>query len=233
MKSYAFPGYHYELSHLSRDDVSLVNIAHTLAGTARFGAQQKDRVSVAQHCVEAVDRLNDGPLVKFYCLLHDAAEAFLGDIRRPVKRDLFIRHDGALCHVEEFELWVLDEIHAAFGLPPITDGILADVAAVDNVMLVTETRDLFIDRPERPSLECLDPAPPASNRPICDVMNYGKAFDSYMILALALLGEVHDIDAMTDGTLGRRVAWEWRQWIENDDVNWPRDFLELTEWYTE
>jgi hypothetical protein len=66
------------------------DIANGLALTVRYGGQGRvDRFySVAEHCWHLshyAERQGKGPDVCMAVLLHDAAEAFLGDIPRPVK----------------------------------------------------------------------------------------------------------------------------------------------------
>lgn len=67
--------------HLTEDDVCLEDVAHALALVNRFGGHSKRPLSVAQHSV----------FVSYLCttlqaLLHDASEAYIGDVCRPLKR---------------------------------------------------------------------------------------------------------------------------------------------------
>lgn len=65
------------------DDVDIEDIAHGLAYQCRFNGQTSAFYSVAQHSV-IVASLVPGAL-KFAALLHDAAEAYLGDMVKPLK----------------------------------------------------------------------------------------------------------------------------------------------------
>src|SRR5205085_1920126 len=66
-------------------DVDIRDIAHGLARINRFNGRIKyDHYSVAQHSV-LVSRLLPPPY-KLFGLLHDAGEAYLGDLITPVKR---------------------------------------------------------------------------------------------------------------------------------------------------
>lgn len=68
------------------EDVSIEDIAHSLAHICRFAGHTREFYSVAQHSCLAYD-LSDGldPVLRRNALLHDAAEAYTGDIPRPVK----------------------------------------------------------------------------------------------------------------------------------------------------
>lgn len=64
--------------------IDIEDIAYSLAGINRFGAHTRPRYTVAEHSV-MVSRLVEDD-VALRGLLHDAPEAYLGDIISPVKR---------------------------------------------------------------------------------------------------------------------------------------------------
>ena len=67
----------------NRDDIEIQDIAFGLAGEFRFGNQCHQRYTVAQHCVHVAEIVPAH--AQLHALLHDAAEAYLHDIIRPVK----------------------------------------------------------------------------------------------------------------------------------------------------
>lgn len=69
--------------------IALADIAHHLAYTSRFGGASHQYYSVASHCVYVSRRLEDEgypPSVQLAGLLHDSAEAYLGDVVSGLKR---------------------------------------------------------------------------------------------------------------------------------------------------
>jgi hypothetical protein len=90
--------------------------------------------SVAQHCVLASRHTHGDPL---WALLHDAAEAYTGDISRPFKQDLQTVNGRSLDEVEEA---IMFQMALRYGL---TWPRPACVKEVDDAMLRTEFRDVM------------------------------------------------------------------------------------------
>lgn len=71
----------------TKDVIAIEDIAHALASVPRFGGHLNRHYSVAQHsvmCMMEVASLED----KKAALMHDASEAYLGDIPTPIKARL-------------------------------------------------------------------------------------------------------------------------------------------------
>lgn len=66
-------------------DFTIDDIAHGLALQCRYAGQCRDFYSVAEHSLLVCEMVGEDPLA---ALLHDAAEAFLGDVTRPLKQIL-------------------------------------------------------------------------------------------------------------------------------------------------
>lgn len=71
-------------------DISVIDIAHALSNQCRYSGHTAWHYSVAQHCVllsDYAERVLKAPPVEcLQILMHDAPEAYLVDIPRPVKQ---------------------------------------------------------------------------------------------------------------------------------------------------
>ena len=73
------------------EDILIEDIAHALSLMSRANGHFPSFHSVAQHCIECCQEALErglGNRVARACLLHDASEAYLADITRPVKQHL-------------------------------------------------------------------------------------------------------------------------------------------------
>lgn len=135
------------------DEVCIEDIAHALAAVSRFGGHTKEAYSVAQHSIfvaALVER--DHPHLALHALLHDAAEAYLGDAIRAFKTYLFFAcEDRSPESFGTAEQRVMGAIHQAFGLRDLDFIERATIKLADNVALATEARDLMGD-PRWPGL---------------------------------------------------------------------------------
>lgn len=122
-------------------DVAIEDIAHGLAIESRWGNQCEEPFSVAQHCVHASEIAEAMGLprgVQFAALLHDASEAYLGDMVSPMKR--------FMPDYKTAERGVEAVIYEVFG-----------VSALDRTHPAIKTIDLRLRRSER---DVLMPRPP-------------------------------------------------------------------------
>lgn len=80
-------GVYIDVFNPKPEDIRIEDIAHSLSHQCRFGGHLKEFYSVAQHssiCCGLQKELNLG----LATILHDASEAYLLDIPKPIKREL-------------------------------------------------------------------------------------------------------------------------------------------------
>ena len=133
-----YTGRKFDLLDPQPDMIALEDIAHHLSMQCRFNGACREFYSVAQHSVHVAELLP--PELQAHGLLHDAAEAYIGDMVRPLKR--------LLPTFADVERNILAAIGRRFEIGLLSVAKLAAVKAADNTMLATEARDLMADSPD-------------------------------------------------------------------------------------
>ncbi len=113
------------------EEVKLIDVAHALAQQCRFNGHTLKFWSVAQHSIMCAGLAT--PEAKRFALFHDAAEAYVGDMIRPLKYNGETMGDD----FQDLEAGVMHAVNQAFGLV-WTDEIHTEVDRVDNLALVIE-----------------------------------------------------------------------------------------------
>lgn len=127
-----------DLADVQPGDIDIADIAHHLARVCRFGGATRRVYSVAQHCVYVARNIvTEDERIKRAALLHDAAEAYIGDMTSGLKRIVPAYRDVE----HQVEGAIIARFNLAVGLdyPAIKE---ADLRA-----LLSEARDLFDDYP--------------------------------------------------------------------------------------
>ena len=127
-----YTGKKFRFMNPSPEDIDIVDIAHALSMTCRFGGHCKKFYSVAEHSIHVSVLVAGSAKIALSGLLHDAAEAYLSDICAPVK--------GFLPRYKEIESSLLGAILAKFGLPR---KVSAEIKLVDRRMCITEGLQLL------------------------------------------------------------------------------------------
>ena len=126
------------------EEIDIRDIAHSLSLMCRFAGHTRCFYSVAQHSCLVSDFLILEDLA--LCgLLHDASEAYLVDLPRPIKNNTQLGECYAIVEKRNMEC-----IAKKFQLENI---IYPAVENADNVLLATEARDLMGPHPA--AWECL------------------------------------------------------------------------------
>ncbi len=112
------------------EDFCIEDIAHGLSHICRYGGHCRTFYSVAQHSVLVSHHVPAEDALT--ALMHDATEAYIGDMIRPIK--------ASMPHFKELEEKLWGVLAATFHLPQT---IPESVKHADNRALVTERRDLM------------------------------------------------------------------------------------------
>ncbi len=70
------------------EDIDIADIAHSLSLQCRYNGHVDRFYSVAEHCIHLANLFPDDPDMALWALLHDAAEAYIGDMVRPLKKHM-------------------------------------------------------------------------------------------------------------------------------------------------
>ena len=132
-----YRGKRFDLLNASPEDFGVEDIAHALSNLCRFTGHTKVFFSVAQHSVLISELVP--PADALWGLLHDATEAYINDMARPVK------HHPAMAEYRKLEKTMMATICLAFHLPA---EMPASVKRLDGLMVVTEGRQLLVPPPE-------------------------------------------------------------------------------------
>lgn len=123
-------GKRFDLYEPDTDLIDPRDVAHSLAHLCRFNGHTREFYSVAQHACMVADLMPEQD--KLAALLHDAAEAYIGDMVQPLKQWMYAYQD--------VEQWIWERICTRFNLNP---ELPASVRHADLVALATERRDLM------------------------------------------------------------------------------------------
>jgi uncharacterized protein len=127
------------------------DIARALANLCRFGGHSRSFYSVAQHSVivsRLVEERTGDAQDAFAALMHDATEAYLGDMPHPLKHrsPLGTAYKAAEDHLEQ-------ALRDRFGIKPD----VPEIKRVDKALLAAERRAFSAERWHWPELEGVEP----------------------------------------------------------------------------
>lgn len=125
-------GKHIDFVNITPDQICIEDIARGLSNVCRFAGQLENFYSVAQHSVYVSQIVPSDFALE--ALLHDATEAYMGDVTSPLK--------AMLPDYKKIEKYFDSAIRLKFGIPPVMP---IEVRDADLVMLATEKRDFEID----------------------------------------------------------------------------------------
>ncbi len=135
-----YTGMHIDPLAAVPEQIEIRDIAHALSLLCRGNGHVKHFYSVGLHsvnaCREAAAR-GHSRKVQLACLLHDASEAYLADVPRPMK--------ASMPEYRRAEEELLEKIFAKYLPTPLTAEERAQVSAIDNDLLAYDLRHLLND----------------------------------------------------------------------------------------
>lgn len=145
-----YTGKHFDPTQPDIKKIDIRDIAHALSLTCRGNGHVKTFFSVAQHCINCAMEAEARKLprrVILACLLHDASEAYMSDVPRPLKPSMpeYLRTEEHL----------LDVIYTKFLGAPLEEAEKRLVKEIDDDMLYYDLKELLNEESEReaPKLE--------------------------------------------------------------------------------
>ncbi len=115
------------------EDLRIEDIAHSLSMLCRANGHYSEFYSVGAHCLNCYDEAcarQETQRVRMACLLHDATEAYISDITRPIKK--------YLDEYNKIEENLANTIYTHFLGSPLTEYEEAMVKMIDDAMLFYE-----------------------------------------------------------------------------------------------
>ncbi len=142
-----YTGVSFPILEPTPDLVNIEDIAHALSNLCRFTGHTSKFYSVAQHSIIVSYHVN--PEFALSALLHDATEAYVGDIARPLK------YCGLIDKYQDIEYRIWLAVAQKFKLSLDID---KSIKEADNRALVTEKRDLM-EQTSKPWTITAEPLP--------------------------------------------------------------------------
>lgn len=135
-----YSGHWFDFDNVEKNVIDKVDIAHSLGMSCRFNGHISRFYSVAEHCVALCDwfikeKYDWG--VCLWALMHDAAEAYIGDIVTPLKVQLGY-------NVMYLEERIMDHIWNALKLPDLSIVEKLLIKRIEERLLINEIKTLHL-----------------------------------------------------------------------------------------
>lgn len=170
---------HLAVTEPAAEDIIIEDIAHALSMMTRANGHFPEFYSVAQHCIHCYEEArarNYSDRVCFACLLHDASEAYLADITRPVKK--------YLPQYLNFEKVLQDVIYLKFMGSLPTEEEREQVSIIDDTLLYYEFEHYMGER-------LLEHAPIIKTKPRFKTISFIQVEENYRNLSYMLQDSMH------------------------------------------
>lgn len=135
------------------EDIYVEDIQHALSNLCRFNGHCREFYSVAQHSVHVSEWLSRNGYslrTQFLGLIHDASEAYVGDMVRPLRRHSSMDAFNFAC--KDIQRKITNKLCAPFPGAPhrwwVDPEIKSPVKMADNDILSSECQQLFNITPD-------------------------------------------------------------------------------------
>lgn len=125
-----FTGRILDPEKMDQFDINIIDIAHALSLSCRYGGHTYDFYSIAQHCVLMSELVPEE--YAFEALMHDASEAYLTDIPRAIKNLL----PDYQKMEEKWEKRIAEQFELPFPITPLVKEMDRAIAAVEMACLM-------------------------------------------------------------------------------------------------
>ena len=132
---------HFTPTEPKAEDIRIEDIAHALSMICRGNGHVKTFYSVGEHCINCAaeaEARGYSKRVVLACLLHDAQEAYLSDVTRPVKQ-----------HLPEYSVYedrLQEAIYEKFLGGPLNEYESKVVKVIDDAMLYYEFYEFMAEK---------------------------------------------------------------------------------------
>ena len=134
-----YSGLTVDFDNISRNSISIKDVAHALSITCRWNGHTKKFYSVAEHSILAATHAinnNESYLDSLFILLHDASEAYVSDVASPIKKFFPTYMDME----EKIQVVIAEKFDLPYPMPK-------QITEMDYKVLATEKRDLLGEEP--------------------------------------------------------------------------------------
>ncbi len=128
------------------ETICIEDIAHALSMQPRFGGHLPEFFSVAQHSIMVANEISQfrNPHLVLQALMHDATEAYVLDMPRPIKLEL--------PEYKKLEVSLMEVIAKKFRFHPVIDEV---VKRADRCQLQREWDDIMLCNHKLPKIRCM------------------------------------------------------------------------------
>ncbi len=138
-----YTGRRFDLFHPDPEQVDIRDIAHALGRICRWTGHTLNAYSVAEHSVRVALLVEAwDPTAAYAALMHDAHEAYVGDVSSPMKQAMRRQAKVGPCSFDRIEDRVVQAVRHALAISPTREQCEL-VKRADLVLLMIEAHEVY------------------------------------------------------------------------------------------